>query len=404
MLIIAAAAGACQPARVVQSRDRATTDAGRRVSRARRLGVGAAVVDGQRVPGDVGTADGVVEQVGLAGAGRGLAVPGFIDLQVNGFAGVDFLAADPGAYHEAAGPLLATGVTAFQPTFISSPPHAYPAALRSAAQAQRALAAPRLLGVHLEGPFLAPEFAGAHDPAHLVEPDVGVARRLCDAGPVTAMTLAPERPGGLELVEQLVRWGVIVALGHSAADASTAHAAFDRGARAVTHIHNAQRRWQARDPGLAGVALVRRDVVVQAIVDGVHLAPETVLAAFRLARGRFALVSDASEAAGLPPGRYTLGDRTVESTDGAARLRDGTLAGSVLTMDAAVRHLVDLGVAVVDAVECATRVPATLVGRCDLGTLRPGTPADVVVLDDTLHVTRTLVAGTEHASDAWGQT
>lgn len=368
------------------------------MTRARRLGVAAALVDGQRVRGDVAVADGLVEQVGLSGSGRGLAVPGFVDLQVNGFAGTDFLAADAAGYHEAGDALLACGVTAFQPTFISSPADAYAVALPAAAGAQRSLQAPRLLGVHLEGPFLAPEFAGGHDPAHLVEPDLGMAQRLCEHGPVTTMTLAPERTGGLELVEHLVRRGVSVALGHSAADAATAHAAFNLGARAVTHVHNAQRRWQARDPGLAGVALTRRDVVVQAIVDGIHLAPETVLAAVRLAHRRFALVTDAIEAAGLPAGRYRLGDRTVDVADGAARLADGTLAGSVLTMDAAVRNLVDLGVSVVDAVDAATRVPAGLIGRPELGTLRPRTPADVVVLDDTLHVARTLVAGIERAA------
>lgn len=361
----------------------------------RRLGVASALVDGQLVRGDVATADGLVQQVGLSGGGRDLAVPGFVDLQVNGFAGTDFLAADAGGYQQAAAALLACGVTAFQPTFISSPTDRYAVALPAARDAQRSLPAPRLLGVHLEGPFLAPEFAGAHDPAHLVEPDLALAQQLCEQGPVTAMTLAPERPGGLELVEHLVGRGVTVALGHSAADAATAHAAFDRGARAVTHIHNAHRRWQARDPGLAGVALTRHDVVVQAIVDGVHLAPETVLAAFRLARGRFALVTDAVEAAGLPDGRYRLGDRTVAVADGAARLADGTLAGSVLTMDTAVRNLVALGASVADAVDAAARVPAGLAGRPELGTLRPGTPADVVVLDDTLHVTRTLVAGVE---------
>lgn len=369
------------------------------MSGARRLGVTAAVVHGELVRGDVLIADGSVQQLGLsAGTGQGLAVPGFVDLQVNGFAGVDFLAADAGGYREVAEPLLVSGVTAFQPTFVSSPTETYRSALGVAAAAQEAVPSPRLLGVHLEGPFLAPAFAGAHDPANIVEPDLALTQRLCEAGPVTYVTLAPEQPGGLELVEHLVRRGVTVALGHSGADAPTAHAAFDRGAAAITHIHNAQRRWQARDPGLAGAALTRGDVVVQAIVDGVHLARETALAAFRLARGRFALVTDAIEAAGLPAGRYRLGDRRVEVTDSAARLADGTLAGSVLTMDAAVRNLVDLGASVVEAVECATRVPAGLVGRAELGTLRPGTPADVVVLDDDLRVRRTLVAGVERAA------
>ncbi|HVL99605.1 MAG TPA: N-acetylglucosamine-6-phosphate deacetylase [Egibacteraceae bacterium] len=343
-------------------------------------------------------AGGLVRQVGVGGGqGRSLAVPGFVDLQVNGFAGVDFLGADVAAYGEVGGALLRSGVTAFQPTFISSPPGAYLAALDVAGRAQSTAVGPRLLGVHLEGPFLSPQFAGAHDPAHLVDPQVDLADRLCDAGPVRYMTLAPERPGALDLIAHLVARGITVAVGHTDADAPTAHAAFDRGARAVTHIHNAQRRWRARDPGVAGAALARRDVVVQAIVDGVHLAPETTLAAFLAARGRFALVTDAIEAAGLPDGRYRLGDRDVTVNGGAARLADGTLAGSVLSMDAAVRNLVALGATIVEAVEAATRVPAGLVGRPELGTLRPGTPADLVVLDDDLLVQRTVVRGEEHA-------
>ncbi len=358
------------------------------------LGVGAALVDGELVAGDVALDGGRVHQVGVpVSGGHGLAVPGFVDLQVNGFAGVDFL--DPGAdgYGRAADALLTTGVTAYQPTFICSPESTYRSALAAAAAAQRSVPAPRLLGVHLEGPFLSPAFPGAHDPAHIIPPDHALAERLCAGGPVTYMTLAPEQPGALELVSHLVRQGITVALGHCDAGAETAHAAFDRGARAVTHLHNAQRRWRARDPGVAGVALTRRDVVVQAIVDGIHLARETTLAAFSAARGRFALVTDAIEAAGLPSGTYRLGDREVEVADGAVRLADGTLAGSVLTMDVAVRNLVDLGIPIVEAVEAATRVPAGLVGRPELGTLRPGTPADIVVLDDDLRVVRTLVDG-----------
>ena len=157
------------------------------------------------------------------------------------------------------------------------------------------------------------------------------------------MTLAPELPGALELIDWLVARDVVVSCGHSDADAAQAHAAFDRGARAITHVHNAHRRWRPRDPGIAGAALVRPDVTVQAIVDGVHLAPETAYGAFLAARERFCLVTDAIEAALLDPGEYELGGRPVRSRDGAVRLPDGTLAGSVLTMDEAVRNLVASG-------------------------------------------------------------
>jgi N-acetylglucosamine-6-phosphate deacetylase len=365
-----------------------------------RLGVGEAKVNGEIVTGDVVVEDGLVADVGVSPPGRkGLAAPGYVDLQVNGFAGVDFLAADADGYAEAGASLARTGVTAYQPTFISSPLSAYEEALTVARSLQPSPGGPRVLGIHLEGPFINPEWAGAHDPLNAREPDLELAVRLCKGGPVTYMTLAPELPGALGLIDELTKRGIVVACGHCDADAHTAHEAFDRGARAVTHIYNAQRRWQPRDPGVSGAALVRSDVTVQAIVDLVHLASEAAFAAFLAARGRFAIVTDAIMAAGLPDGSYSLGDREVFVAEGAARLADGTLAGSVSTMDTAVRNLVALGAEPSDALEAASFVPARLIGRPELGTLKPGTPADVVVVDDALVVVRTLVGGREVFAD-----
>ena len=361
-----------------------------------RLGVRGALVAGDLVAGDVEVADGRIAGVGVQPAGAtGLAVPGFVDLQVNGFGGVDFLAADGAGYVRAGTALAATGVTAYQPAFISSPLDAYWPALGEAGAAQLADGGPRVLGVHMEGPFLSPDFAGAHDPADLLDPDPALADKLREAGPAGYWTVAPELRGGLELVSHLVGTGAVVALGHTGADAAVARAAFDRGAAAVTHLYNAHRRWQPRDPGVAGVALTRADVVVQAIIDGIHLAPETAHQTFLAARGRFALVTDAMEAAGLPDGSYRLGGHAVEVHGGAVRLADGTLAGSVLTMDQAVRNLVALGIDVGDAVAAASAVPARLLGRADLGDLRPGMAADIAVLDEELRVTRTLVRAAE---------
>jgi N-acetylglucosamine-6-phosphate deacetylase len=362
-----------------------------------RLGVSAALVDGTLIDGDV-TIDGdSVTAVGVPGdGGRGVAVPGFVDAHINGIAGVDFLTADADGHARAAEALAAVGVVAYQPTLVSSPPGAYDAALAAAAAA---MAAPdggaRVLGVHLEGPFLSREWPGAHDPANLREPDPDLLDHLCGAGPVTMVTLAPELAGALDLLERLTARGITVSVGHSDADAAAAHAAFDRGATAITHVHNAHRRWRPRDPGPAGVALVRPDVWVQAIVDGVHLAPESALGAFLAAGSRFCLVTDAVEAAGMPPGSYRLGDRDVHVEDGAVRLADGTLAGSVLTMDAAVRNLVASGVALADAVHAASTAPARLLGRDDLGVLRPGVAANLAVLNEELEVERTVVAGRE---------
>ncbi|MDX6730168.1 MAG: N-acetylglucosamine-6-phosphate deacetylase [Baekduia sp.] len=369
------------------------------------LGVRAALVDGEIIAGDVLVADGKVVAVGVGGAGadgsgvpgHGLAVPGLLDLHINGFAGVDFLSTDEDGYAAASAALAASGVTGYLPTFITSPLDDYRPALAVAARAADAGAAhgARVLGVHLEGPYLSPAWPGAHDPAQLRRPDVEEALALCDAGPVRMLTLAPELDGAMELISALTAREVVVSCGHSDADAETADAAFDRGARAITHIYNAHRRWAPRDPGLARAALVRPGVTVQAIVDHVHLSPEAAYAAFLTARGRFSLVTDAIEAAGQGDGRYRLGRREVEVRDGRAALSDGKLAGSVLTMDAALRNLVCCGASVADAVHAATAAPARLLGRPDLGVLRPGGVADVTVLDDDLRVVRTLVGGVE---------
>jgi N-acetylglucosamine-6-phosphate deacetylase len=358
-----------------------------------RLGVSGALVAGEIVPGDVSVADGRVEAVGLAGEGAGLAVPGFVDVQVNGFAGVDFLGASAEEHAHAAAAMAATGVTAYLPTLISAPPDAYRRALTTLAALPGG--GPRMLGAHLEGPFLSPSWPGAHPPQHLRTPDVALVDELRAVGPVATMTVAPELEGGLEFVEALAARGIVVHLGHTDADAACCHRAFNRGARALTHIHNAHRRFRPRDPGPAGVALVRPDVTVTAIVDGVHLAPETAGSAWLAARERLCLITDAVAAAGMGDGTFVIGDREVQVDGGVSRLADGTLAGSTATLDRCVRELVALGATVAEAVHAATLAPARLLGRSDLGRLEPGSPADVAVLDDELQVRRTLVGGQE---------
>lgn len=344
-----------------------------------RLGVAAAVVDGALVPGDVALDDGLVAAVGLSGRGAGTAVPGFVDLQVNGYGGADLLT-EPERWREVDAMLAEIGVTTWQPTLISAEPE----------QTVRALHTIEL-GVHLEGPFLA--LPGAHPRECLRLPDRALAETFLATGRVASVTIAPELPGAAELIEQLRRHDVVVSLGHSAADAATAHAAFDGGARTVTHLFNVMRPFAHRDPGLAGAALAREDVVVQLICDGVHLADETVLLAWRAARGRLVVVSDAIAAAGLGDGRYRLGATDVEVENGVSRTRDGALAGGTSSVPAAVRRLAALGVPLAEAVDAGTRAPARLLGRSDVGTLEPGTRADVVVLDDDLRVTRVLRGG-----------
>jgi N-acetylglucosamine-6-phosphate deacetylase len=356
-----------------------------------RLGVEAALVDGGLLPGDIAIDDGVVSAVGLpGGAGTGIAAPGFVDLQINGFAGVDLAAADESGYRQAGEAILATGVTGYQPTFVTGPEDAVTEAVRAIPDDGDG---PRILGAHLEGPFLSPHQRGAHDPRYLRAPDIALLRRLLAAGPVSHVTLAPELHGAFELIDELLARRITVACGHTNASAAEAHLAFDRGARTVTHLFNGMRASTPRDPGIATAALARADVTVQLIVDGHHLAPDTVRVAWRAAAGRFALVTDAVAAAGAGDGEFRLGTVPVRAEGGVVRRADGGLAGSALTMIEAVRNLHALGAPLEDALSAASSVPARIAGRTDLGRLAPGSPADVVVIDDRLEVRRVLVGG-----------
>jgi N-acetylglucosamine-6-phosphate deacetylase len=357
-----------------------------------RLGVEAALVGGTFVPGDVAIADGRIAAVGVNGRpGTGIAAPGFVDLQVNGFAGVDFFSADAGAYRRAGEALLRTGVTAYQPTFITSSEQELEDALREVPR--DGARAPHVLGAHLEGPFIAPERLGSHPLAARRDPDAELLERLLTAGPVSHVTLAPELPGALELVDLLRSRGVTVACGHSDATASEARAAFARGAKTVTHLFNAMRPFAAREPGLAGAALADPTVPVQVILDGVHLADDTARLVWHVASGRVALVTDAVSAACVGDGHYRLGSLEVEVMNGVARRPEGVLAGSTVTMIEAIRNLVELGASLEAALSAASEVPARIAGRDDVGRLEPGARADVVVLDDRIQIKRVLADG-----------
>ena len=208
------------------------------------------------------------------------------------------------------------------------------------------------------------------------------------------MTLAPELAGADALIARLRERGVVVSAGHTNATAAEAHHAFDLGVSGLTHVFNAMRPFRSRDPGVAGAALTRPDVLVKMIVDGYHLADETVRLVWACAGGRIALITDAIAAAGAGRGTFQLGEVEVEVAHGAAPMReDGTLAGTVLTMIDAVRNLHALGVPFEAAVGAATEVPARFLGRTDVGVLEPGGPADVVVLDDRLEILEVLCAG-----------
>jgi N-acetylglucosamine-6-phosphate deacetylase len=329
-----------------------------------------------------------------------LVVPGFVDVQCNGAVGVD-ITADPERLWEVAAALPRWGVTSWLPTVVTAPP-----AIRARAMATlrsgppsgrddvRLFAMP--LGLHLEGPFLAPERRGAHPAKHLRAPDPSLA---ADEGwsrqsGVALVTLAPELPRALDVVRELVAAGVVVSAGHSSASAEEATAAIDAGITAVTHLFNAMGPLHHRDPGLAGVALSDERVRVGAIADGIHLHPATVALAARALGDRLCLVTDAVAALGMPAGRVPLGVLEAFATEDGVRLADGTLAGSDLSLDRAVRNLVAFaGVSLPEAVAAATMAPAALLGLGDRGVIRAGAVADLTLLDAGGAVVATVVGG-----------
>ena len=363
-----------------------------------KLGVAAAVIEGSLVRGDIEIESGTIVAVGLAAGRSGIAIPGLVDLQVNGFRGIDLLHATRDEVDTLGVELARAGVLWYQPTLITAPAELTRLALSTIGECAAATpgdgAAARILGAHLEGPFLSPERPGVHPLEHLRRPDLDLLASYLVAGSAVSMvTLAPELPRAGELIDSLLDRGITVSLGHTDADAATAHAAFDQGARTVTHLFNAMRPFAQRDPGVVGAALVRDDVVVQLIADGAHLAPETILTVWRAARGRIALVSDITAAAGMGDGSFRLGTIHVTVEGGVARDDDGALAGAVRPLAWGLRMLIELGVPIVEAVDAATRTPARVVGRSDVGELRPGGAADLVVLDDDFAVASVFVGG-----------
>lgn len=332
---------------------------------------------------------------------HGTLTPGLIDLQINGAFGVDFVTAEPDAWHTVATKLAGTGVTAFLPTFITGALDTLLAALARAHTTRATLAAEpvaRVLGVHLEGPFLAPAKVGTHPKEHLREPKPELVDLLLDDRAVrdvlTLVTLAPELPGGTQAVRRLVEAGIKVAIGHSDATAAQVAEAADAGATLVTHLFNAMRGLGHREPGVVGAALSDPRLTAGLIADLHHVVPAVCSLVLRIAGTRTALVTDAMAAAGMPPGRYRLGDVNVTLTDGdVPRNPDGTIAGSALTMDQAVRNLTALGHDFADVVTCGSTVPADALGRTDLGRIAVGAHADLVWWDEDLNVRGTWVAG-----------
>jgi N-acetylglucosamine-6-phosphate deacetylase len=332
--------------------------------------------------------------------------PGFIDIHMHGGAGLDVMQA-PLAEMPRLNKFLTThGVTGYFPTTIAAPLDQTCAALERLADAIESAQGShannggavqaRPLGIHLEGPFLSHRRRGVHPPEYLVEPTLEIFDRLWQAarGQVRMMTIAPELPGAIEVIAEAARRNVLVSIGHSDAVIEAARAGVKAGARHATHTFNAMRPLDHRDPGILAEVLMDGQISADLIVDGIHVAPE-VVQLFLQAKGldRSVLITDATAAAGMPDGTYQLGPIQVEVKDGKCTM-DGKLAGSVLTMDRAIRNVTQFaGWSLQDAVRAATLNPARAAGLKQSGVIAAGADADLVVLSPDGEVRETIVRG-----------
>jgi N-acetylglucosamine-6-phosphate deacetylase len=332
-------------------------------------------------------------------------VPGFIDVHIHGAAGYDVMDSSAEVLAAITTSVAARGTTSLVATTVSASEEATCRAVEAvAAWMERAKAQPpgrrvsaEILGVHFEGPFISHARRGVHPEEWIQAPSISLFRRLLASAKGTAriLTLAPELPGAAELIPEALRAGLVVSLGHTDASYAEAIAAISRGAQHAAHVFNAMRPFAHRETGVLGAILTSPGVTAELIADGVHVddAAIRILLAAKGTQGVI-LVSDGISATGMPEGRYRLGTLEVNVVGGVARNSDGKLAGSTLTLDRALRHMVALGISLREALPMLTANPARLLGlERRKGNLVPGADADLVLLDDQLNVTGVMTRG-----------
>jgi N-acetylglucosamine-6-phosphate deacetylase len=358
--------------------------------------------EGKTEEADITIEDGTIESIGpkdrsdeaLRLDADGCYVsPGFIDLQVNGGMGVDFLTCDALGPGRAGEFWLSHGTTSFLGTVITNPPESMNEAMGALSRSN----APNLLGLHVEGPFLSRDKRGTHNGKHILEPDEGAFRDIVDGfnREVNMVTFAPELDGAEELLDWIKAIEAVPSIGHSNASYEKTLAFIDRGVNAFTHLFNGMKGFHHREPGTVGAGL-NSNASVGLIADGLHLSPGAVKLVEKTKNsGEVYLVTDAIAAAGMSDGQYVLGDQDIYVEDGLAKLENGTIAGSTLTLEKAVKNYLEFtGASLLDAIKTVTTNPADLLGLKDeIGTLSPGTRADLVVLSNDLDVKYTLIEG-----------
>lgn len=345
---------------------------------------------------------GIIESIGVESSSKRdtrlnvdnyYVAPGFIDLQVNGGAGVDFLTCDalgPGQVGEF---LLSHGTTSFLGTIITTPPESMNEAIGTLSRSN----APNMLGIHVEGPFLSHEKRGTHNESYLLEPNDDAFRATTEGfeEEIKLFTFAPELKRADKLFDWINAIGAVPSIGHSSASYKETLSFIDGGVSSFTHLFNGMKGFHHREPGTVGAAL-NSDAFAGLIADGLHLNPGAVKLAGRAkGSGEICLVTDAIAAAGMDDGRYILGDQEIFVENGLAKLKDGTIAGSTLTLDTAVKNYREFtGAGLLDAIRTVTLNPARLLSmEEEIGTIGESTKADLVVLDRSLDVKYTIIGG-----------
>lgn len=352
--------------------------------------------------------DGTIEQLGhgetapraesVLDAGGRLLAPGFIDVHIQGAGGADVLDATPEALATIAQTCARSGVTSYLATTVYKPGQDNRHLEVASECIGRDLGGARLLGTHLEGPFISPKKRGMIQPDCLTAPGPSALEAILrrTGGGLAMMTVAPELPGGLDLVRALVDHGVVASLGHTSASYEETLRGFDAGINHVTHLFNAMPSLHHRDPGPLAAVFERPDVTVQVIADGVHSHPSVVRLAYAaVGPGRFVTITDGMQALGLPDGHYTYNDIPYEARDGAARYKDGTLIGTALGLNRILARLIQFtGCSTATAIRTVTENAAAVLGlNKKTGSIAIGYDADLVLLNEDLSVYTTVVAG-----------
>jgi len=325
----------------------------------------------------------------------GVIAAGFVDIHIHGGAGHDVMEASDAGLEKISRHLAKTGVTSFCPTTVTASNDATLKAVEHLGRAiqKQSLAGAQPIGIHLEGPFISTAKCGVHPVAEIKPPSIELLERFWQAsgGTIKIVTLAPELPGAVEFTKHCVAKKIVVSLGHSNADAAATKACIDAGASHATHTFNAMRALDHREPGILGVVLSDDRVSADIIVDGVHVAPEVVQVFLRAKGDKAVLITDAISATGMPDGKYKLGGFDVD-VSGDRAMHNGRLAGSVLTLDRALRNVMNAQHDMEHAVQMATLHPSRVLDS-NLGQIAFGHPANLVVLSASGHVAVTMTGG-----------